>query len=182
MWVEDEHRYGLISVIRRYWTLKGHRPNVPYQTKFEWGYVYGALDVVTGQAAFLYTPTVSLSWTDAYVKELVAMDPEAIHIIIWDRAGFHPKADSPELPESIRLLPLPAYSPELNPIESLWDPVKRRIANDVWETLENIEAAISEVLEPFWRQVEQVQSLLGDSWLTRGVATFLDRKKRLIST
>jgi transposase len=116
------------------------------------------------------------------VKELVARDPEAIHIMIWDRAGFHPKADSPELSESIRLLPLPAYSPELNPVESLWDPVKRRIANDVWETLENIEAAISEVLEPFWRQVEQVQSLLGDSWLTRGVATFLDRRKRLIST
>jgi putative transposase len=182
VWVEDEHRYGLIRVIRRYWTLKGHRPKVPYQTKFEWGDVYGALDVVTGQAAFLYTPTVSLPWTDAYVKELVARDPEAIHIMIWDRAGFHPKADSPELSESIQLLPLPAYSPELNPVESLWDPVKRRIANDVWETLENIEAAISEVLEPFWRQVEQVQSLLGDSWLTRGVAPFLDRRKRLIST
>ena len=59
VWVEDEQRYGLISVIRRYWTLQGYRPTVPYQTKFEWGYVYGALDVVTGQAAFLSTPTVS---------------------------------------------------------------------------------------------------------------------------
>jgi putative transposase len=181
VWVEDEHRYGLISVTRRYWTLKGQRPTVPYQTKFEWGYVYGALDVVTGRAEFLYTPTVSLPWTAAYLKELIATDPEAIHIIMWDRAGFHPKQDSLELPASVRVLPLPPYSPELNPIESLWDPVKRRIANDVWETLENIEAAISEVLELFWQQAEQVQSLLGDSWLTRGVATFLDRRKRLIS-
>ena len=32
VWVEDEHRYGLISVIRRYWTLKGLRPKVPYHT------------------------------------------------------------------------------------------------------------------------------------------------------
>lgn len=135
---------------------------------------------MTGQAAFLYTPTVSLEWTEAYLKELIARDPEAMHIMVWDRAGFHPTTESPELPASVRVLPLPAYSPELNPIESLWDPVKRRIANDVWETLEKIEAAISEVLEPFWQQVEQVQSLLGDSWLTRGVATFLDRRKRLI--
>jgi DDE superfamily endonuclease len=93
VWVEDEHRYGLISVIRRYWTLTGQRPTVPYQTKFQWGYVYGALDAVTGQAAFLYTPTVSLPWTAAYLKELVATDPEAMHIIIWDRAGFHPQND-----------------------------------------------------------------------------------------
>jgi hypothetical protein len=63
--VEDEQRYGLISIIRRYWTLKGQRPTVPYQTKFAGGYVYGALDVVTGQAAFLDTPTVSLEWTEA---------------------------------------------------------------------------------------------------------------------
>ena len=180
--MEDEHRYGLISVIRRYWTLQGYRPTVPYQTKFEWGYVYGALDIVTSQATFVYTPTVSLQWTEAYLKELVATDPEAMHIIMWDRAGFHPNEGNSELPASVRVLPLPAYSPELNPIESLWDPVKRRIANDVWETLEHLEAAISEVLEPFWQQAAHVQSLLGDSWLTRGVATFLDRRKRLIST
>ena len=38
----DEHRYGLMKVIRRCWTLKGHRPN----DRYEWGYIYGALDIV----------------------------------------------------------------------------------------------------------------------------------------
>jgi len=68
-----------------------------------------------------------------------------MHISIGDRAGFHPQEGSPELPAAVRFLPLPVSSPELNPIESLWDPVKRRLANAVWETLETIEAAISEV-------------------------------------
>ena len=36
IWVEDEHRYGLISNIRRCWTLAGHRVTVPYQTKYQW--------------------------------------------------------------------------------------------------------------------------------------------------
>ena len=106
----------------------------------------------------MYTPTVTLQWTEVYLQELIAIDPEARHIILWDRAGFHLPKESPEVPEAVRILPLPAYSPELNPIESLWDPLKRRIANDVWEPLEHLEAAISEVLEPFWQQVEQVQS------------------------
>lgn len=180
VWVEDEHRYGLISVIRRCWTLKGHRPTAPYQAKYQWGYVYAAADVVTGRAEFLFTPSVTLEWSHEFLKQLGATDSEAIHIVIWDRAGFHPEADDPKLPESIRLLPLPSYSPELNPIEPLWDQVKRRVANCAWETMEKIEAAISEVLEPFWQNVERVRSLLGDTWLTRGVATFLEQRKSLI--
>jgi len=179
VWVEDEHRYGLISVIRRYGTLKGLRPKVPYQTKFEWGYVYGALEVGSGQAEFLYTPTVCLEWTEVFLKQLVASDPEAIHVVIWDGAGFHLKDDSPQLPQALRLLPLPAYSPELNPVEALWDPVKRGIANEAWDTLEKIEEAITEVLRPFWQKVSLVKSLLGDTWLTRGVGDFLSQRNRV---
>ena len=41
VWIEDEHRYGLISTVRRCWTLKGHRPTAPVQMKYQWGYVSG---------------------------------------------------------------------------------------------------------------------------------------------
>ena len=33
IWVSDEHRYGLIPVVRKCWTLRGERPTAPYQTK-----------------------------------------------------------------------------------------------------------------------------------------------------
>jgi transposase len=176
VWVEDEHRYGLISVVRRCWTLRGHRPTAPYQTKYQWGYVSGAAEVVCGQVEFLYLPTVSLDGSLIFLHQLVATDPQAIHIVLWDQAGFHFKADDPRLPASVRLVPLPPYSPELNPMESLWDQVKRRVANEVWDTLEAIEAAITEVLESLWQSVQPVRSLLGDTWLTRGVATFLKQR------
>lgn len=176
VWIEDEHRYGLISVLRRCWTIRGHRVTAPRQMKYQWGYVYGAADMVTGNAEFLYTPTVSLEWSQAFVSQLVATDPEAIHIIIWDRAGFHPTVLDGELSESVRFLPLPAYSPELNPIEPLWDQVKLGVANDVWETLDGIESAISRVLQPFWKHAEEVWSLLGNTWLTRGVIIFLQHR------
>jgi hypothetical protein len=35
LWVADEHRYGLIPVVRKCWTLRGVRPTVPYRTKYE---------------------------------------------------------------------------------------------------------------------------------------------------
>jgi transposase len=68
VWVEDEHRYGLISVLRRCWTIKGHRVKVPRQMKYEWSYVYAAADIVTGNAEFLHTPTVSTRWSQVFLE------------------------------------------------------------------------------------------------------------------
>ncbi len=173
VWIQDEHRYGLISTIRRCWTLCGHEVRVPYKAEYKWGYVYGALEFVTGDAEFVYIPTVSLECSYLFLEQLVATDPEAIHIVIWDQAGFHQKADQHELPERIRLLPLPAYCPELSPIENLWDPVKGEVSNAVWGTLVAMEEAITKILRPFWESAEHVISLLGDNWLTNGVSEFL---------
>jgi hypothetical protein len=66
-----------------------HRPTAPYQAKYQWGYIYSAADVVTGEAEFLYTPTVSFKWTNEFLEQLSVTDPKAVHIVIWDRAGFH---------------------------------------------------------------------------------------------
>jgi len=179
----DEHRYGLMKVIRRCWTLKGHRPNVSHNDRYEWSYIYGAVDIVTGKTEFIYSPTVSLEWSKEFLKQLLSTDPEAIHIILWDNAGFHPEILEGELSESVlffrysaereRFVPFPAYSPELNPIEPLWNQVKQEIGNIVWSTLEDMETGIDKVLKPFWIDVKQVCSLLGNTWLTRGVIMFL---------
>src|SRR5688572_744586 len=45
LWVLDEHRYGLLPVIRRCWSLKGVRVHVPYATRYQWGYLHEALEV-----------------------------------------------------------------------------------------------------------------------------------------
>ena len=131
---------------------------------------------MTARTEFLYTPAVSLGWSQAFLAQLVATDPEAVHIIIWDQAGYHLTVLDGKLSESVRLLPLPAYSPELNPIEPLWDQVKRRIANHAWQTLEEMESAISEVLKPYWQDTKQVWSLLGNTWLTRSIIIFLQQR------
>ncbi len=75
------------------------------------------------------------------------------------------------------LIPLPAYSPELNAMEQVWDPVKRHVSNSVWKTLDDMEAANTEVLRAFWEHAERVWSLLGDRWLTRVVRMFMDRRQ-----
>ena len=45
LWVLDEHRYGLLPVIRRVWARRGVRVHAPYATKYQWGYLHEALEV-----------------------------------------------------------------------------------------------------------------------------------------
>jgi len=69
-----------------------------------------------------------------------------------------------------------AYSPDLNPIEPLWNVVKQEIGNILWSTLDDMETGIDKALKPFWVDVKRVWSLLGNTWLTRGIIIFLQKR------
>lgn len=166
VWVADEHRYGLIPVVRKCWTLRGLRPTAPYQTKYEWGFLYSALEVDGANACeFLCMPEVSLNASALFLQRLVARDPHAEHVVIWDQAGFHPRATDPLVPAGVHLLPLPPYSPELNPVEAIGDIIKDRLGNRLWSTLEAMEEAIGEELRPIYYTAARVRSLVSHPWL-----------------
>ena len=166
IWVSDEHRYGLIPVIRKCWTLRGVRPKAPYQTRYEWGYLYSALEVDGENAAeFLCLPRVDLGMSRLFLEQLVARDPQAEHVVIQDRAGFHLDPELHELPAQVHIIPLPAYSPELNPTEGIGDVIKDRIANTLWKTLDALEEAIGEELRPIYQCAERVRRLVSHGWL-----------------
>ena len=170
IWVADEHRYGLIPVVRRCWSLRGLRPVAPYQTKYEWAYLYSALEVDGSNAAeFLCLPEVNLEMSRLFLARLAAGDPEAEHVVMWDQAGFHPAPDSAGLPPRVHLIPLPPYSPELNPVEVIGDLIKDRIANTLWHTLESLELALGQELRPIYESAERVRRLVSHPWLVQQV-------------
>jgi transposase len=166
IWVMDEHRYGLIPVVRKCWTLRGERPTAPYQTKYEWGYLFSALEVDGENAAqFLCLPEVSLAMSRLFLEQLAARDPAAEHVVIWDQAGFHLNPQLHEVPAGIHLIALPPYSPELNPVEAIGDVIKDRIGNTLWATLDLLEEAIGEELRPIYETAERVRNLVSHGWL-----------------
>ena len=91
IWVADEHRYGLIPVVRKCWTLRGVRPTAPYQTKYEWGYLYSALEVDgENEAEFLCLPGVNLELSGLFLEQLAASDPQPSMSSSGIRRGFIP--------------------------------------------------------------------------------------------
>jgi transposase len=164
VWFMDEHRYGLIAHQRRHWGLRRCRTHAPYRTRYEWGYLATALEAGgKGRAVQVFFGGVSQETTAVFYAQVRAVEPEAHHIIIADQAGFHLPPGHPQLPEGIRVLPLPAYSPELNPAEHVGSMLKMATANRVFETLPEMEAAIEQEMRPLWNTPARVHSLIGDN-------------------
>lgn len=165
VWVMDEARLGLHTEMRRVWTLRGRRPVVTRQIKYQWDYLYGALSLGAGEAHFAHLPGVSLAWDAGDLRDLAASDPEAIHILIRDQAGFHLRDGDPRLPARVRIIDLPPYSPELNPCEQLWDILKDDLANRVHASITKLRAAMKPTLQRYWEEPAAVLSLIGRPWM-----------------
>lgn len=175
LWVLDEHRYGLLPVIRRVWGLTGVRVHAPYATRYQWGYLHEAMEVAgpprDGPAGLelLFTPAIDQDIHACFLRQIGETDPAALHVVIQDQAGFHLPADDARRPANVRLLPLPPYSPELNPVEKLGDLVKDQVCNRLYPTLRKLEDHILAALRPWRTDTTQVAALIGDGWLLHGL-------------
>jgi len=119
----DEARFGQQGTLTKVWAPVGSRPTAVKQTKYEWVYLYAAVEPATGESTALLAPHVNTGTMSVFLemlsKDVAARDPDDVALVIMDQAGWH---ISPKLriPDNIRILLLPAYSPELNPVENLW--------------------------------------------------------------
>lgn len=165
IWTMDEARFGLHTQMRRVWALRGKRPVLPRQIKYEWDYLYGSLDVTGGQAHFCQLPPVSLEWDRAYLENLAATVPDAVHVVIRDQAGFHLRDGDSRLPERVRIIDLPPYSPELNPCEQVWDMIRDETGNRIFKTFKELRKATLPALQRFWNDSGAVLRLIGRPWL-----------------
>lgn len=60
---------------------------------------------------------------------------------------------------------MPAYSPELNPVERFFEELRRRIANRIFNSLSELEGALLAVVEEYFADKEKVRRLCGYSWI-----------------
>ena len=120
MWFQDEARFGQQGTITRIWALCGSRPRALRQTKYEWLYVIGAVCPQTGQSIGLLTPYINARIINIYLQQFSReLAPDVHAVLIWDQVGFH-KSKELKVPQNVTVIPLPSYSPELNPVENLW--------------------------------------------------------------
>ena len=135
MFCQDESRFGLKTIQRRRITIKGVKPLGPLQNEFENFYIYGAVEIATGENFFMECPEVNGGCFQVFLECFAKEYSNSLNIMILDNGRFHLRKKT-KVPENIVLIYLPPYSPELNPIERVWQHFKDKLS---WQIFENIE-------------------------------------------
>jgi transposase len=96
------------------------RPSGPADKRFASLYLFAACRPGTDQAFALALPEATAASMAVFLEHFAReLEPGAHAALILDRAGWH-VARRLAVPANVTLVPLPAYSPELNPVERVW--------------------------------------------------------------
>jgi putative transposase len=126
LWFADEARVGQKGRVTRVWYERGVRPRAVHDLGFSSVYLFGAVCPEPDAGAALVLPEVSTRAMALMLAEISRVRPPRTHaVVVLDRAGWH-TSDDLEVPPNLTLVPLPAYSPELNPVEKVWQYLRDR--------------------------------------------------------
>ena len=146
VFARDEHRIGLKPILRRVWAPKGERPRAPGHHRFEWLYVIAFVQPASGEVFWYLANGVSKPFFEALLA-LFAREAGAgrdrIIVLVLDNAGWHTEPGL-AVPEGVRLVHLPPYSPELQPAECLWPVLDEPLANEHFRTIQDLDRAVAE--------------------------------------
>jgi len=163
---EDEARFGRISDPRRCWAPAGIRPEVEVQVVREYEYVYGAVSPRDGVLDTLVLPAVHAEAMGLFLTEVAQRHADEFILMVLDGAGWH-KAKRLQIPNNMRLIPLPPWSPQLNPAEHLWDELREKwFANRLWLSMDQVDEQLMIGLSTLEADSQRVASLTGFDWIT----------------
>jgi transposase-like protein len=162
---EDEARFGRLSDPRRCWAPPGVRPEVHTQFVREYEYAFAAVSPQDGLLDTLVLPTVNTEAMNIFLAEVSRRHAEEFLIMVLDGAGWH-KARRLLVPANMRLLFLPPWSPQLNPVEHVWDEMREKwFANRVFARLRAVEEQLMAALKALEEDLPRVASLTGFDWI-----------------
>jgi transposase len=161
----DEAHFRADGDLRGKWVLKG-QPALADSSCPRWGEkasYYSAVCLETGEVEHMELAGTSSSATSAaFLRQLWANHPGPL-IVIWDNGPAHggeavrDYLATPDL--AIRVVRLPAYSPDFNPDEAIWAWAREEVTAN---TCLGTKAAVQEKMTQFFaglpRRTAEVQS------------------------
>jgi DDE superfamily endonuclease len=140
----DEHRLGLKPIHRRVWAPIGERPIAFGHHRYEWLYVTAFVAPASGETVWFLSNGIDKPFfaklLEAFARATGA-GRDRIIVLQLDNAGWHGPQNL-AVPDGIRLVYQPAYSPELQPAEHLWPLVDEALANKHFDTIDDLDVVV----------------------------------------
>ena len=132
-------RIGQENKITRRWARRGTRPRAPYDQRTKSAYIFGAICPERGTGAALVLPRCNSEAMQWHLDEIAAqVAPGAHAVVLLDQAGWHTSSKL-VIPHNFTLVSLPPRSPELNPVENIWQFLRENwLSNRVFTSYDDI--------------------------------------------
>ena len=161
---QDEARFGRINSPRKCW-VKGERPVVYCQIVREYTYAYASCFPLDGTLDSLIISGAFTAAMDVFLAEVAKRHSDKHILMFLDNAGWHTAKDL-KIPQNIRLVPLPPYSPELNPTEHIWDELREKYFHNLtFDSLGDVEDRLEFGLLGLENDRNLIQSVTGFDWI-----------------
>ena len=169
MWFQDEARIGQKNGLARIWARRGTRPRLPADQRYESAYLFGAICPARGVGAALAMPFADTEAMQCHLEEIARTVAEGAHaVLLLDRAGWH---TTPALvvPNNITLIFLPSRSPELNPVETIWQYLRGNwLSNQVFDSYDDILDAACDAWQRLIAMPDTITSIGLREWAHTG--------------
>lgn len=155
----DEMRLGLIGQVRRVLAPRGVKVVQPLQREYQYEYLMLAVLPLIGKLLWEWMPRMK----QVHLVPILQRWSQHITCNIWDGAGVHRGKDLHNLPGT-RIIQ-PAYSPELNPAERVFQEVRRHVEGKVYSSLADKRQAVEDFLQDLAAQPVAVKQLCFWPWI-----------------
>lgn len=113
----------------------------------------------------LILPEVNAEAMSIFLEEVAMRHPDEFILMVMDQAGWH-KAKDLVIPENIRLIWQPPYSPQCNPVENIWDEIREKWSpNLVFKSLQTVEDTLADALVTLENHNGKTKSISGFEWI-----------------
>ena len=166
VWFQDEARFGQQNTTTRLWAETGSRPRAVKQQQFEYAHVFGAVCPATGATEALICPIMNMDAMREHLALISKRTGRSRHaVLIVDGASWHQPYLAKEF-DNITMLKLPPYSPELNPMEQVWQWLRQHeLANKCFKNYEDIVTQCSQAWNTFIEDTARVKKLCWRNWI-----------------
>lgn len=165
IWFQDEARIGQKNGQVRIWAKQGTRPRLPADQRYENTYLFGAICPNRGTGAALVLPKANTEAMQLHLNEVSKYVARKAHaVILMDRAGWH-STDKLVVPKNITIILLPSKSPELNPVENVWQYLRSNyLSNRVFEDYNAILDAACDAWNALIKTPQTIKSIGMRDW------------------
>ena len=166
VWFQDEARVGQQGTHAYIWAPVGSRPSMVRDNRHSSAYIFGAICPSRGTGAALITPYANAEMMSLHLAEISTQVAKgAVALLVCDGAGWHQTGGKLVVPHNIALLHLPPYSPELNPMENVWDYLRQnKLCSLVWNSYNDIVEACVTAWNWFIADPGRITSIGSRSW------------------